>query len=334
MSVSNVSLPDPVQARETPADTPRVQPARKTFATYCLVLALVPVIAVTASFFIARSDWYLRHQRNSYLAISDFPFTLRNQRCDVLVFGDSSALTGISPPVITAATGLPTCNIAQPNTALALAGTLALDSYLADNPHPKFLVLQFTAPDFSGPEPHAQLNEEGALQLLRHKPGAATFKLFATHPLATLQFSEYILQTALVDRDWRGATYQRAWQSIQSTHGLLTAPGAGLQNCQSDIEKKEPDPAWISSLRSKYETTGTRVLIYVAPYPACDPSHGYYAQRLAGLTDNSIERYDIGLFSEKNHFTLEGARKNSLHIADDIARNAFAAAASQTKRDE
>jgi hypothetical protein len=334
MSVSNVSLPDSAQAKETLADAPRAQVARQTFATYCLVLALVPVIAVTASFFIARSDWYLRHQRNSYLAISDFPFTLRDQRCEVLIFGDSSALTGISPPVITAATGLPTCNIAQPNTALAIAGTLALDSYLANNPHPKFLVLQFTAPDFSGPEPHVELNEEGALQLLRHKPDAATLKLFATHPLETLQFSEYILQTALVDRDWHGVTYQRAWQSIQSTHGLLSAPGAGLQNCQSDIEKKEPDPAWISSLRSKYETTGTRVLIYVAPYPACDPSHGYYAQRLAGLTDNSIERYDIGLFSEKNHFTLEGARKNSLHIADDIARNAFAAAASQTKRDE
>ena len=331
--MSTVSLPEQAQAMET-ADASHVRLSRKTFAAYCLVLAMVPVIAVTAAFFIARSDWYLRHQRNSYLAISDFPFKLRNQRCDVLVFGDSSALTGISPPVITAATGLSACNIAQPNTALAIAGTLALDSYLANNPHPKFLVMQFTAPDFAGPEPHVRLNEEGALQLLRHKPDAATFKLFAAHPLAALQFSEYVLQTALVDRDWHGSTYQRAWRNIQSTQGLLTAPGAGLQNCQSDIEKKQPDPAWVSALRKKYGTSGTRVLIYAAPYPDCDPSYAYYAQRLAELADNPIERYDIGLFNEKNHFTLEGARKNSLRIAQDLLRNPPEGAASGTLKDK
>jgi hypothetical protein len=328
--VSTVSRPEPAHAIEAQPDAPRAMPPPKTFAVYCLVLALVPVIAVTASFFMARSSWYLRHQRNSYLAISDFPFTLRNTRCDVLIFGDSSALTGISPPVITAATGLATCNIAQPNTAIAIAGTLALDSFLANNPRPQFLVMQFTAPDFAGPEPHVQLNEEGALQLVRHKPDAATLKLFAAHPLEALQFSEYILQTALLDRDWRGTTHQRAWKNIQQTQGLLTAPGAGLQDCQGNVEKKEPDRAWINALRAKYETAGTLVFIYVAPYPACDPSYDYYVQRLRLLADNPMERYDIGMFNEKNHFTLEGARQNSLRIAGAIVHNVSRIAATRT----
>jgi hypothetical protein len=311
------------QAEQSNSPQPQARhlsPARKSYALYCVTIALVPVIAVVCSVFIARSSWYLRHQRNSYLAISDYPFSLINRNCDVIIYGDSSALTGVSPLVIESATGLRTCNIAQPNTALAIAGTFALDSYLQNNSRPKFLIFQFTAPDFSPLNSNGRLYEEGALQLIRHKLDLQTFQFFARHPMQALEFSEFILRTALIEKDWAGGTYGRAWAEVANTHGLFTAPSAPLTHCLGDLEERAPDAQWIHDLRSKYSMGGTRVLVYVAPHPECDNSYDFYAEKIAPLADNRLQRFSVGLFNEKNHFTREGANLNSSHIAADIAR--------------
>lgn len=316
-----ITLEKPVAAHS--AATQRAatssRPARKSFVAYCIAIALTPVIAVAASFLIARSSFYLRHQRNSYLAISDYPFTLKGTNCEVVIYGDSSALTGVSPAVIESATSLRTCNIAQPNTALAVAATFALDSYLQRNAPPKFLVFQFTAPGFSPREPNGRLYEEGALQLIRHKPDLQTLALFARHPLQSLEFSEFILRTALVDRNWTTSTYDRAWAAVRNSNGLFTLPVPPLRDCVGSLEVRSPDPSWIRELRAKYSRPGTRVLIYAAPYPECDSSYEYYSVKLAALVDNKLPRFPIHLFNEKNHFTREGAELNSKRIADDIA---------------
>jgi len=287
---------------------------------YSLTLAIVPLVAVLASFLIARSSWYLRHQRNSYLAISDYPFTLKNAGCEVIIYGDSSALTGVSPPVIEATTHLRTCNIAQPNTALAIVGTFALDSYLQNNAPPKFLIFQFTAPDFAPRDAKGRLYEEGALQLTRHKLDLDTFILFARHPVQTLEFSEFILRTALVDRYWSTLGYDLAWAQVRTSHGLFTAPGGPLKSCAGDLEVRPPETGYIAALRSKYSRPGTRVLVYSAPFPECDPSYDYYSEKLASLADNRLRRFPIHMFNEQNHFTLEGAALNSSSIGADIAK--------------
>lgn len=304
-----------------PAAEPAAPTAAQTrYLRYCLTLALVPFLAVAGAMFIARSSWYLRHQRNSYLTISDYAFLQAGRNCDVVIYGDSSALTGVAPKVIQAATGLPTCNIAQPNTALAVAGTYALDTYLRENAPPKILLFQFTAPDFRPREGRGQLYGEGALQLVRHKLDRSTLQLFAEHPLAFLEFSEFVLRTALVNRDWSGGTYDRTWAMIRETNGLFTAPGAPLSACAGTLEVRPPDPAWIAGLRRQYSQAGTRVFIYAAPYPACDQSYGYYAAALQGLSDDDLPRFDIHYFNEQNHFTREGAEVNSRRIAANLAK--------------
>jgi hypothetical protein len=314
------SIQDAGQPISTVSPPPLSSPSRKAYKFYCLSIALVPVIAVVASFFIARSFWYIRHQKNSYLAISDYPFTLQNTHCEVIIYGDSSALTGLSPQVIRTATALRTCNIAQPNTALAIAGAFALDSYLQNNARPKFLIFQFAAPDFSPMNSNGRLYEEGALQLIRHRLDLQTFKLFARHPMQALEFSEFILRTALFEKDWTGGTYDRSWAEIQATQGLFTAPRPPLVHCLGDLEEKSPDPLWIQGLRKRYSVGGTRVLVYVAPQPECDNSYDYYAKKIAPLADNRLQRFSIRMFNEKNHFTREGAALNSVHVAADIAR--------------
>jgi len=299
-------------------ETPAAPRPRRAFHFYCLTIALVPALAVAASFFIGRSSWYLRHQRSSYLAISDYSFTLTGQNCEVVIYGDSSALTGVAPHVIEAATRLRACNIAQPNTALAVAGTFALDSYLARNAAPRFLIFQFTAPDFSPLDWTTRLYEEGALQLVRHKLDRQTLALFARHPIESLGFSQFILRTALFARNRTTATYDRAWADVESSHGLFTVPSEPLAACVGPLEVRPPDSAWIRALRARYSRQGTRVFVYVAPYPECDGSFVYYSEKLAHLADNPLQRFPIRLFNEKNHFTREGAEVNTRRIAADI----------------
>ena len=311
-------LHDVEELRPSELCSTATEPRSRVAFYYCLTLALIPLLAVVASFLIARSGWYLLHQRNSYLAISDYPFTLKNADCEVIIYGDSSALTGVSPPVIEAATHLRTCNIAQPNTALAIVGTFALDTYLQNNAPPKFLIFQFTAPDFAPRDARGRLYEEGALQLARHKLDLASLILFARHPMQTLEFSEFILRTALVDRDWTRAGYDQAWAQLRTSHGLFTAPGGPLKSCAGDLELRTPDAGYIAELRSKYGRKQTHVLVYSAPFPDCDPSYRYYSDKLTSLADNPLRRFPIHMFNEQNHFTREGADLNSQNIAKDI----------------
>ena len=51
----------------------------------------------------------------------------RNRDCDVLIFGDSTAMTGINPDVIERNTGFKTCNIAVTNAVLAVTDNLTLE---------------------------------------------------------------------------------------------------------------------------------------------------------------------------------------------------------------
>jgi hypothetical protein len=294
-------------------------PTPRSFAIYCLSLALVPVLAVIASFFIARSAWYVHHQRNSYLAIGDYPFTLTNMNCEVVIFGDSSALTGVSPRVIETATSLRTCNIAQPSTTLSLAGNFALDFFLENNPRPRFLIFQFSASDFAARSGDGNLNEEGALQLLRHKFDLQTSWLFVRHPFQALEFSEFILRTALLERNWTTTGYASSWAQVQTSHGLFTPPGAPLNDCVAHLELRAPDPSWIRQLRREYSQQGMRVLIYAAPQPDCDSSYDYYAANLAQLADGELPRFSVHMFTGMAHFTREGADLNSRRIAEGLA---------------
>ena len=86
------------------------------------------------------------------------------------------------------------------------------------------------------------------------------------------------------------------------------------------MEVRPPEPGYIAALRGKYSRSGTRVLIYSAPFPDCDPSYDYYSEKLAPLADNRLRRFPIHMFNEQNHFTLQGATLNSSDIGADIAK--------------
>ena len=141
---------------------------------------------------------------------------MHDRQCDVLVFGDSTAMTGIDPAQVQAATGLRTCNIAVTNAVLAVVGNLPLDHFLAHNARPRLLLLQFSPEDLE-PESHVwtrSIYAEGLLELLRHGSDAEIRQILLEHPRETIAFAGYI------------AGYS-AWYGLRSVWSWITRTSMG-----------------------------------------------------------------------------------------------------------
>jgi hypothetical protein len=156
------SVPDSVPA---PPMTPRERSRR-----YCFLLLILPLLAIPAGIGLGASDFFLRHGASVWVQSNDAVFQMRGRECDVLVFGDSTAMTGINPDVVERNTGFKTCNISVTNSVLAVTHNLTLNRYLAHNARPRVLLIQLS-PDGFEPESNSwrqTVYPEGLLELLRH----------------------------------------------------------------------------------------------------------------------------------------------------------------------
>ena len=179
--------PNPVSTSPTapnPTPVPDANGAPRACLRYCLVLILLPLLAIPALIALGQSDFFLHHGASVWVQANDAVFDMRDRDCDVLVFGDSTAMTGIDPEVVELNTGFRTCNIAVTNAVLAVTDNLTLDRYLAHNARPRVLLVQLSPDDFQ-PENRAwrrTIYAEGMLELLRHgRPGEARAVLLS-HP--------------------------------------------------------------------------------------------------------------------------------------------------------
>src|SRR5579859_3101721 len=109
----------------------------RTSLRYCVTLLLLPLLAIPAFIALGRSNFFLHHGASVWVRSNDAVFEMANRDCDVLIFGDSTAMTGINPDVVESNTGFKTCNIAVTNAVLAVTDNLTLNHYLAHNAKPK-----------------------------------------------------------------------------------------------------------------------------------------------------------------------------------------------------
>ena len=131
--------------RLTPAEAAR---------RYCLFLLIFPLLAIPACIRLGSSDFFMRHGASVWVQSNDAVFNMRDRDCDVLIFGDSTAMTGIDPAVVERNTGFKTCNISVTNAVLAVTHNLTLNHYMAQNAKPRVLLIQLS-PDGFQPESNA-----------------------------------------------------------------------------------------------------------------------------------------------------------------------------------
>ena len=293
-------------------------PSTRVLQAYILGLLLIPLTFLASSIPIVRSASFPVESADPFLLNPDYAISLKHADCEVVIFGDSTALTGIDPLTIERFTGLSTCNIAQSRSTLEILGLSALDEYLEDSAPPKFLVMQFS------PETFAQDGKnffwpEGLTMLLRRKSVVEALPVLLMHPTQSYNFAVWAIK-AKVNAALHGVPDFTTTQAIFHSHrGLLILPKAPQTACTGDPPYVAPKVSWVQRLREKYARNSTRVLINVSPLPDCAPNAAQIAAGTSNVTDNSLAQYPIGFFCDLDrHLTLEGAVFSSTAIGRQI----------------
>jgi hypothetical protein len=292
--------------------------SRRKLQTYVLTIVLVPSLFLAAAIPVVRSPLFPMQASDPFLLNIDYSFSLVHKDCEIVIFGDSTALTGIDPTTVETSTGLKTCNISQSQSILAIVGPYALDSYLKHNAAPKYLVMQF-APESLARGRNDFFWPEGLTFLIRKQSLARAIPVLVLHPIQYYNFALWAIK-AKVSALYKSPPDFSATQAIfRERHGLLILPKSPQTQCVKESAYIAPTLAWVRKLREQYSVNRTRVIINVSPLPTCAPDAQRIANDTRDVTDNTPQFYPIGLFCDiDRHLTREGAERASLELGAQI----------------
>lgn len=308
-----------------------------TVVSVLLLVSLVVFAGVLWSLHIARSQGFYQTMPDLTLRVQESAFEKHNTPCDILIYGDSTALTGVDPGILHNETGLSACNIASTRPIVDILGTMPVDQFLQNNPKPKILILQL------GPEAFFRSNEWDAsamaplVILIRRHPGFATDRIMLTHPSLTLQSAEaflhfhYLYSRRNLDRF--NTLYGPTFDQYQKNGGILHYIKDPQTTCVLPKTKlKGPlDRSWVESVRARYQAMGITTLIRASPVPGCDPRLDEYRSALAPIVDVNVESMEPSNFNDGDrHMTVNGARLSTEQLIP-IIRAHLAAANSATR---
>jgi hypothetical protein len=277
-------------------------------ALYWIVLA-VPVLALLLAFPLVCSRPFLTYADKYGLTAVRPLFETKGKPCDVLLFGDSSAIIGLDPRVIEKETHMSTCNIAATMPTLGLMGVAPLDSYLDRNPRPRVIVLQFTGADLKPLPDKNPPNIEGIIPMLRYGNKFEAVKVIGKDPDTLIGLLHYTYFNSLVSLRARFIT--KRYPHFSEDAGAYTAfPKPPLTNCP--VYHADPigpkDIAWLHFLREHFASRADYVLIDVAPTSSCNVQAQQWQSSLAGEIDNQIALLPITTFvDDVFHMTRAGA---------------------------
>ncbi len=290
-----------------------------------VTLLLVPATACILSFLVVGTRFAQLEGDSGWVRAGSQIFLAHDVNCEVLVYGDSTAITGIDPKILYQYTHLHSCNVAQTKGAIVVLGTSALDIYLNHNQRPKYLVLQFSAADFYRAESWADTTSymEGGIDLIRFYPKESVYTNVIRHPELLFGVTHYALVTIPINW-WRHRRESEPMKHTAETpidvHFIRNEPSFGACVEQEDIDPMfhRPDQSFIQWLRKHYQTRADHLIIDVAPSSLCDQRVPYLRKALVGI-DNSLEQYPVTDFNEGfTHYTADGARLLSESVSAQI----------------
>ena len=295
---------------------------RRQLYLYLLPLVAFPVLLLAAAFLIIPTQWFNTHTGSTYLANLGYARTLHGADCQVLVYGDSTAMVGVRPAVITAKTGLTACNIAEFEGMTQVTGTLLVDRFLENNPRPRFLVFLYAPEDLN---PSVGWNGvstfEATSYIVEHEHTAATLKALLTHPGPVFDWAAQGTRQAMLNARNKGLSEETMTLRARNG-GQMPIKTEKTLPCDDTRREVRPQAAWMKGLRRKYAVGGTEVLIDATPTIPCDPSLRYFQLTTHGLIDNqpyapiTADSYtDDG----RLHANALGAERISTMIADQVA---------------
>jgi hypothetical protein len=297
---------------------------------YAALFVCVQLGALAGLLSVMARPWFLTHDGYPGIYQAGYGMRLMHADCDVVVYGDSSALTGLDPQLIAKITGLKTCNIAEARGVEDVVGfRFPLDAYLQRNKRPRFILMMLGAPSFlPDKKPFTAFSTEGMIYALQYDHGREMLHGFRRRPSWVVNFvfwaAENILEnqwkqllpwTRRADIDTRKQRADRdgIWPfplppEINCDYSAL-APGAVVERNAVDV----------AETRKQYAVEGTQVIINVSPISNCNPYEGLYRKQLDGLHDNALIALPMPYFNMTDvHFSPVGSAYISTAAANQI----------------
>ncbi len=294
---------------------------------YLAIVLLLPLALFLAAFPIARSDYFLHTSRRMLWHAMAYHMALApGTNCDVVIFGDSTGLTGLDPRIIEADTGLQTCNLGLPYMAVSATGTRVLDHYLAENRPPQFIVFANHITHLRAPA----LDEldgviDGWWFVDRTFPPLQAAKFFLAHPHYSFLFAAEVWQrfTSFKETlrpDFSERTYRKDMSILRANRGFFENDfrETADQICHPLFAMPVYDRGYLEGLKSRYATAQTQVIAYVSPVAGCD----------ARLSDYMDVAHNVGVapplvlpangFADDRHLDWQGTRENSKTLAQEL----------------
>ena len=302
----------------------RRRPALDTPAIYLSSLVLLVFFTFIAVFPLARTDWFIRTSKRDFWHAMEYQFADRPEPCDVVIFGDSTALLGADPRLIEARTGLKSCNFGLTYMGLATTGNLALNYYLAHHQPPRFLVVELLAAHLRPPAIDDDAGIiDGFLIADRKLPALQATKLFLQHPKDSFYFASQLWRQLLgftpsTSPDLTQGTFNRDMAALRETRGFYPSqhPG-GNTDCFYQFHDVTFSRSYIAGYRN-YEKNGTKVLIWPSPVRHCDNHLNDYRVGTAFLGLPPPLLLDDSAFVDAQHLSAAGVATNSQAIADAL----------------
>lgn len=310
---TQTAIPDP------PAADPQTMPRRRAgLILYLAIVLLLPAFFLLSAIPIVRSAAFPAEADDPFLLYPDHAFGFRGANCDVVIYGDSTASTGLDPTVVQRDTGLKTCNIAQSRSIFEIFGPRALESYLKNNVAPRYLVIQLAPETISRDKPDF-FWPEGLTMVVRRESLPKALLTLARHPVESYHFALWAIQRRIDTLRHGNPDFSTTDAIYRSHDGLLILPKPPETACGQHLGFRPPTPAWVEALRARYQRNGTQVLVNISPVPACSPEAVPLARAVRGVTDNALPVFPIGLFCDLDrHLTLAGAERASAELAAQI----------------
>ena len=216
---------------------------RESARLYLVLIALCAVCFVLLPFFAARTEFFTQASRRMFWHAMDFHDRMDGQNCGIVIFGDSTGLTGVDPGVVEAHTHLKTCVLSLPYMALSTTANRVLDDYLAHNQPPSLIVFVEHARHLRRP---ALDEDPGVIDgwLLADKllPPTKAARFFVSHPKFSMIFVESFWQQIFtlspkqaIDPSRR--TYQRDMQIMRDHNGFY--PMQPLETPSEDMRRTD-----------------------------------------------------------------------------------------------
>jgi hypothetical protein len=301
---------------------------------YCLAFVAVQLILLISSVWIASRPWFLKHDDIPRIAVeTGYSLHARGLNCDVVIYGDSTALVGLDPSVIQAGTGLKTCNISEMQPVQRSVGSyFPLDEYLAHNKAPRFLLTMWNPIAFHPTiTPMQGYSPEGVVYALQFHPGFYLARAFFMHPTWAANFSTLVIRSIIWDTDERLLTHLHlSHKRVSKVEAVPRDTQAGLWEIDQPVQTKcvadVPDPltqaekeSSVAAFRKRYSTSKTTVLMNIGPLADCVENISQLARSNAGLYDNRFEALPYNEFNMTNvHVVHSGRQHISKEAVDQI----------------